>query len=254
MKTGIAMLSLALASGASLAAVTEVRVTVESLAPARGVAFSPFTVAFHDGSFNAFTPGTAASAGIQDIAELGDGTAYHSAFSASHPSGVTGTITATSGGFGPGVFIPGASGSFDFSLDSADNAFFNFGAMVVPSNDRFVGNDAGLQILDASGNLIVNSLTIGAGQIWDSGTEVDGPFGAAFLVGQDAMQHIDENGVITLNSDFSAYAGLATPAGYNLADLPAGDLLRISFEVVPAPSAAALLGLGGLVATRRRRN
>jgi hypothetical protein len=234
----------------------KLKVTVENLAPENGAALSPFTVGFHDGSFNPFDAGAAAMPGIQNIAELGDGTDYLSEFAASQPQGVSGVITAMENAFGPGIFLPGGSGSMDFTVDSAANRFFSFGSMVVPSNDRFLGDDSPIELFDAAGNFIGQTITLLGSDIWESVTEEDGHFGAAFIEGQDAMDHIAEDGMIRLNDDFSAYEGVTTPAGYTFSVLPTGgaEIARITFTVVPAPGSAAILMLvGAATASRRRR-
>ena len=253
-RIALSLLAFATFASAAHADTVQVRVTVQSLASANGVALSPFTVAFHDGSFNAFTTGSAANVGVQNIAESGNGTAYLSAFNSAYAHGVSGAIIATTNGFGPGIYLPTGWGSQTFTLDTAQNGYFNFGAMVVPSNDRFVGNAAGIKLLDGAGNLLVSSITLHGSDIWDAGTEVDGPFGAAFLAGQNGGDHTAQNGVITSNHDYSPYAGLLTAAGYNFTDLPGADtaIARISFEVVPTPTSLAAFGAAGLLATRRR--
>lgn len=248
---------LAASAGIAAAQPVQLQVTVENLSSGNAVALSPFTVGFHDGTFDAFDAGSSAGAGIQNVAEFGDGSQYLADFAAQQPNGVSGTIIATTNSFGPGIYLPGGAGSMVFTIDPSVNRFFSFGSMVVPSNDRFLGNDGGMdvELFDAGGNFVGQTLTLTGGDIWDAGTEVDGLFGAAFIVGQNAGDHVDQNGVVSHNWDFSAYAGAATPAGYNFVDLPTemGGVARISFAVVPAPGAAALLGLAGLGAGVRRR-
>lgn len=245
------------AAGSALAGGAQVQVTIESLAQANGVALSPFTVGFHDGSFDSFDNGSAANAATQNIAEFGNGAQWMTDFAASQPNGVAGVVVATTNAFGPGIYLPGATGSMTFNLDPAMNRFFSYGAMVVPSNDRFVGNDnpMGIEIFDAGGNFVASSFTVFASQIWDAGTEVDGTFGAAFIVGSSAGDHTPQAGVVSLNGDFSAYGGQATPAGYDFIGLPGPNdpVVRISFAVVPAPGATSmgLMTLGML--SRRRR-
>lgn len=242
---------------AAQAAVVQVRVRVESLVAASGVAFSPFTVAFHDGSFDAFNSGAPAGLGIQNIAETGDGTAYLAAFGSAYGAGVSGTVAATVGGFGPGIFLPGATGSFVFTIDTAANRYFSFGAMVVPSNDRFFGNGSptAVELFDGAGNFLNPMVNLKGSDVWDAGTELDAPFGSAFLAGQNAGDHNAQGGVVGLNSDFSAYANALTAAGYNFSNLPLGGdaLARITFEVVPAPGAIFAFGFAGLAFGSRRR-
>ncbi|MBK7403853.1 MAG: spondin domain-containing protein [Phycisphaerales bacterium] len=250
-------IALAASAGIASAQPVQLQVTVENLSSSNGTALSPFTVGFHDGTFDAFDAGTAAGAGIQAVAESGDGTQYLADFMAQQPSGVSGTIIATTGGFGPGIFLPGGSGSMTFVVDPSVNRFFSFGSMVVPSNDRFLGNDGGMdvELFDAGGNFVGQDLMLMGSDIWDAGSEMDGTFGAAFIVGSDAGDHIAQGGVVGHSSDFSVYSGAMTPAGYDFVDLPmdGGAVARISFAVVPAPGAVALLGIAGLGVRRRRR-
>jgi hypothetical protein len=57
--------------------------------------------------------------------------------------------------------------------------------MVIPSNDLCLGNDSptAFQLFDASGNLLLNTISQNAGQIWDAGSETADPANAAFVVG-----------------------------------------------------------------------
>lgn len=246
-------------AGAVQAAPVQVKVTIESLVPAGGIAFSPFFVAAHDGTFDAFDNGSAASLGVQNVAELGNDADLLTEFAASNPSGVSGTLAATSGGFGPGIFPSGASGSLILNLDSNTHRFFSFGAMAVPSNDFFVGNDSptGIELFDAGGSFVASDVVLTGSDIWDAGTEVNGLFGAAYVVGQSGADHIDENGVVTLGADFSTFLGQSTPTGATFTDLPTanGQVARISFSLVPEPASATLmLGALGLGVIRRRGN
>lgn len=247
-----------LAIGSSApAAPVQVKVTIENLGPAGGIAFAPFFVAAHDGTFDAFDTGSAASLGVQNVAEFGDGSDLAAAFGSSHPGGVSGTVTATSGGFGPGIFPSGASGSLILNLDSTMHRFFSFGSMAVPSNDYFVGNESatGIELFDAGGNFVAPTVNLTGANIWDAGTEVNGLFGAAYVVGQDAADHVAENGVVTLGADFSPFLGQSTPTGAIFSEVPTtgGQIARISFSVVPEPASAVLMiGAMGLGLVRRR--
>lgn len=251
--SAIALLTLAAAAQAD---VVQVRVNIQSLAASNGVAFSPFTVSFHNG-YDGFNSGSAASTGIQSIAESGNGAPYRAAFGAAYPAGVSGTVTATTGGFGPGIFLPGGSGSFVFTLDTATNRYFSYGAMVVPSNDMFFGNDSAtaVALFDGSGNFLNPTVNLTGGSVWDAGTEVNAPFGAAFIAGQNGADHVAENGLIAPGTGFNPYLNALTAAGYTFTDLPASTtpLARITFELVPSPGAAASIGLSALSLLRRRR-
>ena len=49
----------------------KLRVTVENLAPKQGIGLAPFWIAFHDGSFDVFNEGEAASSALEFLAEDG---------------------------------------------------------------------------------------------------------------------------------------------------------------------------------------
>jgi hypothetical protein len=247
---------LLLACGASAqAAVVNLRVTVENLAPAGGIAFAPLHVGFGQGIFDAFNTGAAAGAPIVSVAEGGSGSAWQPAFAAADP-------TATRGVIG-GLLLSGASASRDFTVDSALNPFFTFAAMVVPSNDQFIGNDnpMAFRVLDAAGQLLLQTINQSARDIWDAGSEVTDPDAAAFVGNNDLRTA--QNGVVSFNfSELSAYNGRTTGAGYvfnnNLTASTA--IYRIGFEVlstqVPEPGSAALalaalLGMAGVARSRR---
>lgn len=250
----IALAGCALSATPALGQPVEVRVTVENLAPTNSVAFAPLRIGFNNGTYDSFDNGAAASQAIISIAEGGSGNDWFPAFGAADPTATLGTVVPDPAG----PLLPGGTGSGIFTVDPSVNQFFTFGAMVVPSNDYFIGNDSptAYQLFDGSGNLQISSISQFGSDVWDAGSEVDGPFGAAFLQGSSNDDHIDENGVVGFDfADLDVFNGLTTAAGYTF-DRQFGasdEIYRISFEIVPAPASAALLGLGGLAWARRRR-
>jgi hypothetical protein len=234
------------------AALVDVTVTVQNLAPANSISFAPLHVGFNNGSFDAFNLGGVATAPIISVAEGGAGGAWQAAFAAADPTATRGTIT--------GLLQPGGSNSRSFRVDTALNSFFTFGAMAVPSNDFFIGNDDPMeyQLFDASGALRINTIGIKANEIWDAGSEVFDPAAAAF-VGMNSLRR-PQNSVVAFNfAEFAAFNGLTTAAGYTFnSGLTAdSDIYRISFSAaaVPEPGSWALMlaGLAGVgwVAGRR---
>jgi hypothetical protein len=129
--------------------------------------------------------------------------------------------------------------------------------MVVPSNDYFIGNDSGTQyrVFDDQGNFIPTVITQRGRDIWDAGSEVDGAFGAAFLVGSVNDDRIADNGVVEFDfADLSIFNGLTTAAGYVFDSQLTGDLeiYRITITEIPAPGAFGAMALAGLGVMRRR--
>lgn len=265
MKGILAMLAAAAASvlsaGTSPAAIVQVKVTITNESGPTGTALSPFFLGAHDGTFTSFVSGSAAGTGIQNVAELGDGGALSAAFAAAQPNGVSMTVTASTGAFGPGILLPGGSGSVVLTLDTTKNRYLSYAAMVVPSNDTFVANASptAIPLFDASGNFIAQNFTVLGESLWDSGTEVNQPFGAAFIATSNATDHVAENGVVTQvnpGTQFGPYLGAGTAAGYVFSAAPGATdkVVSFAFEVVPEPATLGMLGAGmaGLLMRRRR--
>jgi PEP-CTERM motif len=236
--------------------------------PAGGFAVTPVWLGVHDGTFDLFNPGDAAMPFLESVAELGNTGPLMTAFSGMGPQ-----TTLTSGGPLP-QFLPGNSNFTDLNvMDPATTRYLSFAAMVVPSNDLFMGNSNPLAfpIFDSAGNF-AGPLTIQifGSMVWDAGTEVnnigDGP---AFITGIDAMLGTTENGTVHLfftDPNAATYLasinGQLTPGG-TISHLLASDELLATIFIsapVPEPSSLALGGIGlcglflGLVRHNRRRS
>lgn len=243
--------------GGAQAAVVQLKVTVENLAPANSVSFAPLRVGFHNGAFDAFNIGQAATAPIISVAEGGSGSAWFPAFAAVDPTATLGTVVPNPAG----PLLPGATGFAEFTIDTALNPFFTFASMVVPSNDFFIGNDlpTRFRLFDNTGNLMITSIVQRSRDIWDAGSEIFDPAAAAFVGNNDLRA--DQNSVVSFNfAELHAFNGLATAAGYVFdSQLTANaEVYRITFEnvtAVPEPQAYALmlagLGLVSFMALRR---
>lgn len=242
------------------AALVPVKVTITNLAPANGASLSPIFVGAQDGTFSSFTSGNAAGAGIKTVAELAATGTLASEFTASQPAGVQTTVTATIGGFGPGIYLPGASGSAILMLDPVKNRYLSYASMLVPSNDTFVGNASptAVPLFDAGGNFIAQDFSVLGKHLWDAGSEVNGVFGSAFIVGINIADRVAENGVVTPidpTTQFTPYLGASTPAGYSFT-LPPGandGVVSFAFQVVPEPASLSLVGCVAAFAMSRRR-
>lgn len=258
-----AMLTM-LATSAS-AALVDVTVSVENLAAPNGVSFAPLRLGFHNGTFDAFDNGSAASAAIVSVAEGGGGEDWFEAFASTEPDAVLGSVV--NGGPAVPAGNEGVGNSFNstasntFRVNTATNAFFTFANMVVPSNDLFLGNDNPIQLFDAIGNLLISEIIQRGSSIWDANSEIADPANAAFLPGGVNGNRTEEGGLVAFDfSELGVFDGLGTAAGYafDFSTLNADDAIyRISFEAnsvsVSAPTTLALFCLGafGLIARNR---
>lgn len=243
-----------LASPGAQAQARQVTITVQNLAAGDGTVVAPLNFGFGSGAFDGFDIGHVASAAIQRVAELGSGALWQPAFSAADPTAVLGTV-------GAAPLMPGLSAQASVTVDAAQNPYFSFAAMVVPSNDFFLGNDSptAYRVFNADGSLAIHSISVRARDLWDAGTEVFDPATAAF-VGNAALR-ADQYSVVSRNfAELAAFNGLTTAAGYTFRSGLTADteLYRISFTAAPVPEPASvalmLAGLGGLgwLGARRR--
>ncbi len=240
------------------AALRTVTIRVENLAPVNSVSFAPLRFGFNNGTFDAFNIGEIATNPIITVAEGGSGSAWFPAFAAADPTAVLGSTM--------GALTPGASFTTrTFLVDTTLNPFFTFAAMVVPSNDLFIGNDdpTEYRLFDAAGNLLINNIDQAANEIWNAGSETADPANAAFVVGGTNSARTPENGVVEFDfSELNVFNGLTTAAGYTFNNSLRSNtaIYRISFSSVAAvPEAATwaqmiagFIIVGGVLRQRKR--
>lgn len=258
------------AAGISVGAqAADLKVTLTNLAPQGGVGIAPLWVGFHDGSFDLFNVGQAASIGIERSAEDGNAAEINAAFSASSAGGVQGVLSG-------GPAFPGATQTLNLSnVDlSGSNRYFSYAAMVVVSNDFFVANENQLafSLAKIANGGQMSILIGGSGGVYDAGTEVNdfnfslanGAFG---ISGGQASpnQGGAEGGVVTVveGNPYVNFLGQNhVPSGFQWGGLDfnaAGPFARIDISVSPVPEPSSwFLGLAGLfglglIAARRRQ-
>ncbi len=238
------------------AGATQVRITITNNAPTGGTYLTPVWVGFHDGSFDSFSAGATASAGIEAVAEVGQTGMLSGEFAG---NGVDGTV-------GSAPIAPGQSVSSVFNLATdGSNNYLSFASMILPSSDFFIGNDDPLAhaigaVLD--GSQAGTSFTIG--RVYDAGTEQNdflfsagnGLFAAIGLPASDAANGNDQSLPIALASgaDFASFlnVGGADVSGLDFDNFASLASIQVSAVPVPAALPLFLTALGGLGAMRRR--
>jgi len=273
-------LAAALFSAASVTAVqaATVDVTISNNNDPGGLYFTPFLTVFHDGSYVPFvaeTPtqmGQAASAGVEEIAELG-GTGIETAFvQANFATAIVETLVEPAG-FGsvpgqPPVFDPGNAATLRVDLDPTENRYLTILSMAIPSNDTFIS--ATFDLFSGS-DPIYTTHVLDFTSLYDAGTEAnrqDG-FGQAFNLSPLNSSPAgfegdpeDVNPVVhspNLNELATLFGQAIPPLGPNttndLASFTPANLVSVEIAPVPLPAAAPMLlvGLGGLAFAARRK-
>lgn len=253
---GTTFIMSALLAGAASAAT--VSVSIRNNQTEGGLYLTPLFVAFHDGNYDAFNVGEAASAGVTLIAEEGD--VGVEVMNAQNQGAKTGVIISPGGFAGAPVIDPGETAKIRINLNRFNDRFFTFLSMVIPSNDAFIGNDDPMEyeIFDLLGNFTnLGPISILGGEVWDAGTEVNDNIGAAFNTTPGLGT--DENGVISLLANLDFLLGQPTADGTNVLFVPGANqvLATIELSLVPVPASLPILatglGLFGLLKRRRRQ-
>lgn len=247
-----AILSAGLVSAASAAVV---QISITNNQGLDGLYLTPLATSLHDGSFDPFDAGQAASAEVEALAE--DGVASGIVGLAEAAGASAGVILAPGGFGGAPVIDPGETASILLDQGSATNRFLSFMSMVIPSNDIFIGNDDSMayEIFDIAGNFTdIGPILIYTDDAWDAGTEVNNGLGAPFSTAGGTST--DADGLITRASDRLFFlSGQNTVAGTTV-DIAEGRNLLATIEVsqVPLPAGFPLLlaGLGVLGVMRKR--
>lgn len=254
MKNRILLIALTLTLS-SAAMALDVRVTITNTSPTNGTFLTPTWFGFHNGNFDMFDVGSAASMGIERIAEDGTVSVLGGEFMASG----AGTVSGVLNGLGP--IAPGASTSRIVTIDenAASSLYFSWASMVIPSNDAFVGNDNARQhrLFSNSGTFVGMDFIVLGSQVWDAGTEVNDeiPANTAFLGQAAPNTGTPENGVIGFHQGFTPGGTILSNSQFSAGDFtaPGYQVARITVEAVPEPATMAVLGFGALAAFARRK-
>ena len=262
----VVAIAMAMSAGviAPAAAVT-LKVSITNNSGVGGLVLTPLLSVFQNGTFDTFNVGSAASAGLEALAEDGNPAVISAALQAAQPNSQSAVITAPQGFAGAPLIEPGETGSTIVNVNGSINPFFSFLSMILPSNDQFIGNGdpTAYRLFDAAGNFLgPRTINVTGLNAYDAGTEVNNGLGSPFAqVGPGAASN--QNGVVSQATGINNFAGLTLPNGQVL-DLSkigfAGngnfDLATITITAVPVPAALPLMLLGfgtlGVVARRRK--
>lgn len=186
---------------------TDLRISIKNVNDAGGVYTTPFWFGFHDNSFDAFNIGQPASAGLEMLAEDGDSTGLGAGILVADADAQTIVIA---GAAGP--IEPGETTSATIDVDGTSNTYVNWAAMILPSNDAFIGNGVPTQLFSDTGEFLGELAGVITGdRVRDAGTEVNTETDAAFLDQTIPNTGVDENGVVIQHPGFNG--SLGNPAG-----------------------------------------
>jgi len=166
---------------------------------------SPVAIVLHTSDYQGWSNGSAASSGLEMLAEGGDSSSFLSEAQASTSVSKTGS--------GTGVLVPGGSEVITATTTQSSDLQVSLAGMLVNSNDAFAGADG----------LSLGSLAVGAAKkvmlpVYDAGTEantetaasIPGPAGGG--TGFDATRD-DKNNFVTIHRGMvTSSDGLVTSA------------------------------------------
>ncbi|MEO0407204.1 MAG: spondin domain-containing protein [Cyanobacteria bacterium P01_A01_bin.135] len=204
---------------------TEVTISIENLAPENGTAITPLWFGFHDGTFDTYDRGRPVSPGLESLAEDGDTELISQEFDLAGFGAAQGVIPGPEGT--PGPIDPGEITTLTLELDGSDpsSRFFNYAAMILPSNDFFIanGNEQGIPVFDEDGNFIGADFIVLGSSVLDAGSEVNDeiPENTAFFGQTVPDTGTPENGVVQLAEGFIPDGPILSSEDFSNADFTA---------------------------------
>lgn len=216
--SSVALVAPAAQASGSSTSIPSVVVKIRNLAPSRATFLTPPWIAIHDGTFDSYDGGQAASVPlggdeIERLAEDGDTASISATFEALMPGAPQATV------LGPaGPFAPGETQAITLNLDPSVHRYFSYASMIIPSNDAFVanGNPLAHQLFDEDGDFVGEEFFVSGDETNDAGTEVndEDDVNVAFLNQSAPNTGLVEGGlVVTPHPGFAAAGSLTYPDG-----------------------------------------
>ncbi len=146
--------------------------------------------------------------------------------------------------------VIGGEGTYNFSTEGS-----SFVTDVAIDTELALWDDTGVLLAENDDGLNSTNfwsdfdVALTAGEYYLGISEFNSTFEDNFLQTGDGFESSDPAGTLILNIDGSSH-GFVTEADFSIIDQ---ETAFYKVTVVPAPSAMALLGLGGIIAGRRRR-
>ncbi len=220
------------------------KVTVDNLSPQNGTLTTPLWFGIHDGSFDLFNVGDAASQPLERLAEDGTIDPLAASFTGTAQGVVTGPSNPPIG--------PGETGTSIFTINPqpSESLYFSYAAMLLPSNDAFIGNENPFarQIFDANGNFTGADFIVPGAAVWDAGTEVNDELATTTAFFDQAIPDTGtpENGTVQLHPGFIPNGRILSSDQFANADFtePGYKVARIRIEQVPETGTEGVMLLG----------
>ncbi len=185
---------------------TQLRISVKNTADVGGTFLTPFWFGIHSQGFDLFNAGQTATPGLEALAEDGNFAPINGELMAADADAQSGAVL---GAAGP--IATGEMAAVRVDVDGS-NTHISLGAMVLPSNDAFVGTDRSIKLFDAHGNFKgAKTIKFDGGDVYDAGTEVNTEMDAAFINQTGPNTGMDENGVVGQHPGFNG--SMANPTG-----------------------------------------
>ena len=182
---------------------TELRISVRNSSDLGGTAVTPFFFGFHDNSFDLYNLGAASSAGLEALAEDGNTAPLADELVAADADAQTINVAGTRGPIGTGELA-----SATLTVDGTSNGYASFGAMLLPSNDAFVGTADAVKLFNGDGSFAgAKAVSFNGDSVRDAGTEVNTEEDAAFLNQTAPNTGVTEGGVVTIHPGFNGSSG-----------------------------------------------
>lgn len=142
-----------------------------NMSPENGTCVTPVWVGIHTGIFDTYNGDEPLPDFMESLVEDGDATNLKAEFAATN-----GTVWDSSVGDAP--LCPGDNATIDFEFEGEEETayYFSYAAMILPSNDAWVGNGdpVAYEVVDGmTGDFTNQEIEIAGSDVLDGGTEVN---------------------------------------------------------------------------------